>query len=139
MLSTILSYYFKEAEEARKRAYSPYSKFKVGAVAFGQNKNGNRMFRVGANVENASYGLTICAERVALCSLVNDGLMELEGIVVASEGPVEPAAPCGACRQFIAEFNKKCPVYLVIGGNLVKETNLSYLLPESFGGDFLNL
>lgn len=134
---SILQFYYNDAEEARQRAYAPYSQFKVGAVAFGKNKFGNHIYRTGANVENASYGLTICAERVALCSVVNDGLIELEGIVVASEGPVEPATPCGACRQFIAEFNKECPIYLVIGGNLVKETNLSYLLPDSFGGTFL--
>lgn len=126
-----ISFFLKEAEQARQRAYAPYSKFRVGAVAIGKNKFGNQIYRIGSNVENASYGLTICAERVAVCSLLQEEIKELEAVVVASEGP-EPATPCGACRQFLAEFNKDCDLYLVVGGNLVKETNLSYLLPDGF-------
>ncbi|WP_251125928.1 cytidine deaminase [Exiguobacterium sp. s22] len=88
-----------KAIEARNRAYTPYSKFKVGAVVI--DAAGNEV--LGCNVENASYGLSMCAERTAIFKAVSEGSDSIETVVVVgdTEGPI---SPCGACRQVIAEF-----------------------------------
>ncbi|QPI67113.1 cytidine deaminase [Exiguobacterium sp. PBE] len=88
-----------KAIEARKRAYTPYSKFKVGAVVI--DTSGNEI--TGCNVENASYGLSMCAERTAIFKAVSEGSDAIETVVVVgdTEGPI---SPCGACRQVISEF-----------------------------------
>lgn len=88
-----------KAIEARTKAYTPYSKFKVGAVVIDEAGNETS----GCNVENASYGLSMCAERTAIFKAVSEGSEAIETVVVVgdTEGPI---SPCGACRQVIAEF-----------------------------------
>jgi cytidine deaminase len=85
----------------------------------------------GCNVENASYGSTICAERVALASAVASGEQEFTGLALAADGG---AFPCGACRQFAAEFRHDLPILVIdsLRAELIRETNLSLLLPEQF-------
>jgi cytidine deaminase len=90
------------AIDQRSKAYSPYSQFAVGAVVMG----GSGKIYHGANVENASFGLTVCAERVAVLRAVSDGEREIKAVVVCA-GEAEPAPPCGACLQVIAEFSPK--------------------------------
>ena len=94
------------ALDAQKRAYAPYSDFPVGAAL----RTASGKIYQGANVENASYGLTICAERVAAAAAVAAGDREFVAIAVVSRGGV---SPCGACRQFLAEFNPNLPVVMV--------------------------
>jgi cytidine deaminase len=111
----------------RERAYAPYSNFRVGAAVLA---NSGRIFG-GCNVENASYGLTLCAERVALVSAVAAGETEFGAMAVATSGG---ASPCGACRQFAAEFRGDLPVLIVDADrpSQIRETNLAELLPEQF-------
>ena len=119
---------FRAACEARVRAYAPYSGFRVGAAVLA----GGRIF-TGANVENASYGLTVCAERNAVMAAVLAGRRGLEAVAVAS-GTNPPTPPCGACLQTLAEFaGPDLPVHLAGVGGRVDETTLGALLPRSFG------
>ncbi|OEF99728.1 cytidine deaminase [Vulcanibacillus modesticaldus] len=122
------------AKEARSNAYVPYSKFKVGAALI--TKDG-KVFK-GANVENASYGLTNCAERTAIFKAVSEGEREFDAIAIIAdtEGPV---SPCGACRQVIAEFFKpSSKVYLANLNGEVFETTVERLLPGAFTQEDLN-
>ena len=114
------------ANEARKLAYAPYSKYPVGAAL--RTKTG-RIY-TGVNVENAAYPHTMCAERVAIFKAVSDGETEFEVIsVVTNNG----GSPCGGCRQVMAEFGLDTIVLLADGdGNLKKEMTVSELLPEAF-------
>lgn len=89
----------------------------------------------GANVENASYGLTICAERSAVVSAISSGQRTIQAAAIAVEQG--RPSPCGACRQVLGEFGKDFPVFLVAGDGTVQETTLRHLLPDSFGPDFL--
>ncbi|NQT24996.1 cytidine deaminase [candidate division KSB1 bacterium] len=117
----------EEAMKARQKAYAPYSNFKVGAALMGQD---GRIF-MGCNVENASYGLTMCAERVAVVKAVSEGVTEFSAIALIADSDT-PISPCGACRQVLAEFN---PEMTVIMGNIageIEETILSELLPNQF-------
>jgi cytidine deaminase len=113
------------AREARDRAYAPYSSFRVGAAVLA---NG-RVF-AGCNVENASFPVGICAERGALAAMVAAGCRDLEAVLVM--GPT-PVAPCGMCRQALAEFNPRAAV-LIAGadGGADVETTLDALLPQPF-------
>ena len=86
----------------RKNAYAPYSNFQVGAAVLG----GSGKVYLGCNVENASYGLTVCAERVAIFKALSEGEREIRAVVVCA-GESEPAPPCGACLQVMAEFAPK--------------------------------
>lgn len=115
------------ALDVRRRAYAPYSKFAVGAAL--RTADG-RVF-TGCNVENCSYGLTICAERTAACSAVAAGARDFEVLVLALRGG---GTPCGACRQFLAEFNPKLPIVLVDADapTRIVETSLELLLPGRF-------
>jgi cytidine deaminase len=113
------------AIEARKNAYAPYSKFAVGAALL--TKSGE-IFS-GCNIENISLGLTICAERAAVAAAVAHGQREFVAVAIATESK-EPAVPCGACRQVLAEFN---PAMKVISSTIEgrKETStLADLLPR---------
>lgn len=114
----------------RRQAYAPYSKFLVGAAVLTQD---GTVF-TGANVENASYGLTICAERVAAAAAVAAGHRKITAVAVATAGG---AAPCGACRQFLAEFGGSMDVLLVDVDRPenVKQMSLADLLPEQFSLD----
>ena len=114
------------ALSARERAYAPYSKFLVGAAVLA--KSGK--IYTGCNIENASYGLTLCAERNALFSAVGAGEREFTALCVVGDTEA-PISPCGACRQVMAEFKVPC----IILANLkddVKEYTLEELLPYGF-------
>ena len=118
------------AREAQASAYAPYSNFPVGAAAL---LSDGTLYR-GCNVENASYGLTVCAERVAVFSAIADGRMDIAAIAVVTSAP-KPARPCGACRQVIAEFSQADnPIILVTAcsaGQTITET-ITDLLPHTF-------
>ena len=121
---------FRAACEARDRAYAPYSGFRVGAGI--KVKGDDRIF-AGCNVENASYGATICAERSAVMSMVSQlGRRELELVVVVTEAD-PPSAPCGLCRQVLAEFAAgDLPVLLATPAGVMERTTLDELLPRRF-------
>lgn len=118
------------AVEARKQAYAPYSHYAVGAALLAENGR----FYTGCNVENASYGLTICAERTAVVKMVSEGVRQIEAIVVCTENA---GSPCGACRQVLAEFAGDVPVWLVDAQGNGRETTLYTLLPDHFGPEHL--
>lgn len=122
-----------EATKALEKAYSPYSKFKVGAAVLTESGN---LF-TGCNVENVSYGLSICAERTAITRAVaNEGPgMKLREVYVANcneHGVSIPCSPCGACRQFIAEFATPATRIHYTGENGDVTTSMSDLLPDGF-------
>jgi len=122
----------EKAEKARENAHAPFSNFKVGAALLA--KNGD--IHTGCNVENASYGLTMCAERVAIFKAISEGEKEFTNLaIVADTENLTP--PCGACRQIIWEFCGDIPVIL---SNLSGETEtfqMSELLPKAFDAGFL--
>ncbi len=115
------------AWQVRKHAYAPYSRFAVGAALWAAD---GRIF-VGCNVENLSYGLSNCAERVALGAAVAAGAREFIAIAVVADTRV-PISPCGACRQVLAEFGVPLVVVANLGGQL--EFQLDALLPRSSAG-----
>jgi len=114
------------ARAAQRLAYAPYSRFRVGAAL---EASDGRVFS-GCNVENASYGLTICAERTALVSAVAAGAREFRRIVVVSDCD-PPASPCGACRQMLAEFGLDLRIRAV-GPAAEQQWTLAELLPDAF-------
>lgn len=114
------------AREALKEAYAPYSQFRVGACL--QSSDG-RLF-TGCNVENASYGLTNCAERTAVFKAISEGAKAFTAIAIAAEK--FPPFPCGACRQVLSEFAGDLRVLITQGDQLIEETTLEALLPRSF-------
>ena len=114
----------------RRHAYAPASDFQVGAAVLADD---GRVF-VGCNVENASYGLTICAERAAVSAAVAAGVRSLQAVAVATDLP-EPASPCGACRQVLAEFGRRQHVVMVGRGGARRQTTLDRLLPDPFTFD----
>ncbi|MBS5819652.1 MAG: cytidine deaminase [Enterococcus gilvus] len=116
------------AVEALDKAYVPYSHFPVGACLV--TKEGKTY--QGLNIENASYGLSNCAERTAFFKAVSEGEREFSHLVIAGHTP-EPISPCGACRQVMAEFcDPAMPVTLVGDNGVVKEMTVGGLLPYSF-------
>lgn len=118
----------EKAKKAREEAYAPYSKFKVGAAL--QTKLGK--VYTGCNIENSSYSLTCCAERVAIFKAISQGEREFMNIVVIGDTE-EPISPCGACRQVMSEFfNDDVVIYLANLQGKIKETRISELLPGSF-------
>ncbi len=116
----------KAAQAARETAYAPYSRFAVGAAVLAAS---GRIYR-GCNVENASYGLTMCAERVAIFQAVAAGDRKLTALAVAADTP-SPASPCGACRQVMAEFGIKTVVMCNTKGDRLT-VQLEELLPYAF-------
>ena len=119
------------ARTAQARAYAPYSNFRVGAAL---ESHDGTVFS-GCNVENASYGLTICAERAAICAAVSAGVTRFRRAVVVSDVD-PPAAPCGACRQVLAEFGLDLPIDGV-GSQGTVRWRLTDLLPVAFGPEQL--
>jgi cytidine deaminase len=118
---------------AREQAYAPYSHFRVGAALLATD---GRLF-TGVNVENASYGLTVCAERNAVGHMVVDGARHIAAVAVCTDNGV---TPCGACRQVLAEFappDGEMLVIIIDGQGDVREMTLSALLPDQFGPEHL--
>ncbi len=122
----------RAAAAVRRRAYAPYSRFQVGAAVLARGR-----VHVGCNVENASYGLTVCAERTAVAGAVAAGARRIEAVAVAS-GTVPPTPPCGMCLQTLAEFaGPDLPVLLVGAKGSREETTLGALLPRAFTKRYL--
>ncbi len=122
----------RAARAVRRRAYAPYSRFRVGAAV-----RAGGAIHVGANVENASYGLTVCAERAAVAAAVAAGARRLDGVAIAT-GTAEPTPPCGACLQTLAELGgPSLPIALVGARGARVDTTLGALLPRGFGARFL--
>jgi cytidine deaminase len=116
-----------QAKKAKKNAYTPYSKFNVGAALL--TKSGNVF--TGCNVEVASYGGTNCAERTAIFKAVSEGEQDFKAIAII--GDADGTYPCGICRQVIVEFGKDIDIIIEIGGEL-KVFTIDELLPHSFTG-----
>lgn len=117
-----------EAEKARKRAYAPYSKFKVGAAVLSAD---GKIF-TGCNIENASFGLALCAERVAIFKAISEGSTKFKAIAIIGDTD-KPCSPCGACRQVISEFGEDIPLIMANLKGDVKIKKIKELLPEAFG------
>jgi len=119
------------ARRVRDRAYAPYSKFRVGAAIEGEDGS----VHLGCNVENASYGLAMCAERVAVGAAVAAGVQRVRRVAVVTD--VEPpAAPCGACRQVLAEFGPDAEI-IAAGPRSTLRWRMTDLLPAPFSGSQL--
>lgn len=122
----------RAAKLAAKKAYAPYSKFRVGAAVLASSGK----IYTGCNVENASYGLTSCAERNAIFAAVGAGDAQLLAVLIYT--PTSTAtAPCGACRQVIREFGATAAIISVCDSDARIETTLDVLLPQSFGPENL--
>ena len=119
----------RRALGARKKAVAPYSKFKVGAALVTESGE----FYTGANVESASYGLTCCAERVALFNALTDGARRFRAIAIAAPHK-DGATPCGACRQLLAEYAPKAVLFTADSRRprRIREFSIKELLPEAF-------
>lgn len=119
------------AREVRQRAYAPYSHFAVGAAVLAADGT----IYSGVNVENASYGLTVCAERHAIAQMIADGQTEFVAAAVATGNGV---TPCGACRQVMIEFAGDVPIWIVAEDTgTVRQTTLHTLLPDFFNNQQL--
>jgi cytidine deaminase len=122
------------ASRAREKAYAPYSGYQVGAAVLAPDGN----IFAGCNVENASYGLALCAERSAVAQLVAAGARVPLALVVVTQGP-EPGAPCGLCRQTLSEFADDLPIGLAVASDPTPRIfkSLRELFPEPFRGDLV--
>jgi len=122
----------RAAQAVREKAHAPFSKFKVGAAL--EDEHGN--IYTGCNIENASYGLTMCAERVAVFKAISEGAGKLMRIaIVADTSTLTP--PCGACRQILWEFMGDAEVTLVNLVNQQETVKMSSILPRAFDASFL--
>ena len=122
----------KHAKQAQQCAIAPYSNFPVGAVL--ETKSGKLYF--GCNIEVSSYGLTICAERVAIFKALSEGERDFTRMVVTANTR-ELCPPCGACRQVLYEYAPDLQIILLNSLGKTKETTIAKLLPEAFGKEFL--
>lgn len=116
----------RQAYKAMENAYAPYSKFKVGAAVL----TGDNIF-TGCNIENASYGATICAERCAIYKAVSMGYTKIDKIAIVCSNH-DYTMPCGICRQVMVEFMSEDSMIIVTNDEQIKEVKLRDLLPESF-------
>lgn len=121
----------RAAEAARRHAHAPYSRYRVGAAV----ETDDGAIYAGCNVENASYGLTICAERAAVCAAVAAGARRIRRAVVVTDSD-PPGAPCGACRQVLAEFGLDMEV-TAVGPARRMQWRLRDLLPDAFTSEVL--
>lgn len=121
----------KKALEAQKKAYVPYSKFHVGAAAITED---GQVF-TGCNIENASYGATICAERTAIFKAVSEGHRKIKAVAIVGDGDF--TYPCGICRQVMREFGKDARLIIANSEDEYREYNLEDLFPHSFGPEDL--
>ena len=125
--------YIDEINLLLEKAYVPYSKFPVAALLIDNNGKKHK----GVNVENASFGLTLCAERNAITTAVTENMEKIKVLVVTGNTP-EPISPCGACRQVIREFSDNDTVIILANKDKkYKITSLEKLLPYSFGPEDL--
>jgi cytidine deaminase len=115
----------KSARKVRSRSYSPYSRFAVGAAI--QTRSG-KIF-TGTNVENVSFGMTLCAERVAVGAAIAAGERDFSVLALVADS-IEPVVPCGACRQVLAEFNPSLTIVSVTLSGKRKKDSLQNLLPS---------
>jgi cytidine deaminase len=122
------------ASRARANAYAPYSSYQVGAALL----SGDGRIFAGCNVENASYGLALCAERSAVAQLIAAGQRSIAALVVVTAGP-EPGTPCGLCRQTLSEFATDLAIGLAVAGDEAPRVikNLRELFPDPFRGDLV--
>ncbi len=120
------SHLIEKAKEASRKAYAPYSNYKVGAALL--TKSGK--LYTGCNIENSSYGLTNCAERTAVFKAVSEGEMEFKEMVIYADSPNLPT-PCGACRQVLSEFGPELKIIIISNKEQI-ETSISELLPLGF-------
>lgn len=121
-----------KAEEARLNAYAPYSKFTVGSAVM--TKEG--AIFTGCNIENASLGLSICAERVAIYKAVSSGYKSFKALAIIGDTE-EPCTPCGACRQVMLEFSPDMEIIMTNLNQKIKITKAKELLPDIFQGEIL--
>lgn len=125
-----LSLLIDKAQQALRKAYAPYSKFRVGAAIL---TNEGNIF-TGCNIENSSYSLTICAERAAVASAIaHEGgeKFKIRAIAIVTD-PLKHCAPCGACRQVLSEFGLEAIVFFQGKDKRIKELTVAELLPEAF-------
>ncbi|HDQ45890.1 MAG TPA: cytidine deaminase [bacterium] len=123
---------FEIAKRALGNAYAPYSRFRVGAAVL--TREGN--VYSGCNVENSSYGLTVCAERNAVFKAISEGARAFDTLALVSESS-HPVSPCGACLQVLSEFTPALRILLCTPDGIRRTTTLSELLPDAFGPDDL--
>ncbi|PXF46137.1 Cytidine deaminase [Gracilariopsis chorda] len=116
-----------EADKAKLKAYAPYSKFRVGAALL----SSDGMIYPGANVENSSYGLTVCAERCAVFHAASCGARSFRAIVITTDISESTVYPCGACRQVMSEFGN-FDVYCLRANGQISRTTLNDLIPYAF-------
>ncbi len=117
--------------KARRLAYTPYSDYPVGAAILAED---GRIF-TGVNVENASYSLTVCAERTAVFKMVSEGVRRILAVAICTDNG---SSACGACRQVLSEFAGDIPVWLSDNDSNVRQTTLYTLLPDHFGPKHLS-
>jgi cytidine deaminase len=122
----------EKAKDAREKAFAPFSNFFVGAALL--SKNGEIF--TGCNIENASYGLTMCAERVAIFKAISEGTTEFLSLAVVGDTE-DLTPPCGACRQIIWEFCGDIPLVMANLGGKVETVRMKDLLPQAFDAKFL--
>jgi len=127
----VVDHLIEAARGAQQQAYCPYSKYRVGAALEAEDGS----IFLGCNVENASYGLTNCAERTAVFAAVSAGARRFRRIVVATDSD-PPGPPCGACRQVLAEFGLELEV-LSVGPKQSKRWRVGELLPDAFSKEIL--
>ena len=128
----LLNKLYEEAKRVSKQAYAPYSRFRVGAAILGQD---GKIFS-GTNVENASYGLAICAERNAIFSGITQGNKTIYALVIYTPTKT-PTTPCGACRQVIREFSENATIISICDTEERLEMSIDAMLPRAFASDNL--
>ncbi len=126
--------WYDEVRKAQSRAYAPYSNFKVGAALIAEDGT----IIHGANIENAAYSPTICAERAALVSAYSQGITKFKAIVITTDAGT-PSSPCGVCRQVLKELTHgDMPVYMTNHTSDIVSRTVDELLPLGFSGKDLN-